>query len=153
MLIAAMAGVNYITCVGTLESTNLGAHALCLIDNEIIGRVERLLRGIEVNELNLAVEVIKRVGPDGNYLMEAHTQQHFRTEHFIPKLSDRDQLEVWEKGGRNSILQHADKEMKKILAAHRGNDLDPKLESELDRFVSKVKERTIEDYYAAEWEA
>jgi len=149
---AAMAGVNYITSVGTLESTNLGAHALSLIDNEIIGRVERVMRGIDVDDISLAADVIKHVGPDGNYLMEAHTQQHFRTEHFIPKLTDRDQLEIWEKGGKQTILDHANKEMDRIMAAHKGNDLDPKLESELDKYVEMINERTIDDFYTAEWE-
>lgn len=152
MLMAAMAGVNYITCVGTLESTNLGAHVLSVIDNEIIGRVERAMRGIDLNETTLALDVIENVGPDGNYLMEAHTQKHFREEHFIPKISDRDPLEAWEKAGKPTAIDHAQKQMEKMLQNHQENDLDPKLVAELDKFVAIVNERTVDDYYAAEWE-
>ncbi len=152
MLMAAMAGVNYITCVGTLESTNLGAHVLSVIDNEIIGRVERAVRGIEVNDISLAADIIKNVGPDGNYLMESHTQQHFRQEHFIPSISDRDQLEIWDKGGRQSIMDHARKKMEKLMDEHQANSIDPALAAELDRFVDMVKKQSIDDYYAAEWE-
>ncbi len=152
MMLAALGGVNYITAVGTLESTNLGAHALSVVDNEIIGRVERTLRGIEVDDVNLAVEVIKNVGPDGNYLMEAHTQQNFRKEHFIPKISDRDQLEIWEKGGRKAAIDHANGQLEKIFDKHQPNELEGKLGEELDDFVKKVRESNVDEYYASEWE-
>lgn len=152
MLMTAMGGANYITAVGTLESTNLGAHALSVIDNEIIGRVERAIRGIEVNDVSMALEEIKRVGPEGNYLMEAHTQQHFRSEHFMTRITDRDQLEIWEKGGRKSMLDLAMAEAEKIFSNHQPRQLDPRLAEELDKFVAMVNERTVDDYYNAEWE-
>lgn len=152
MTLAAMAGVNYITCVGTLESTSLGAHELAVIDHEIIGRVERAIRGIEVNETSLALEEIRRVGPEGNYLMESHTQQHFRREHFMPKVTDRNQIDNWEKSGRKSMIDHAAAEVEKILERHQPRELDPGLLKELDSYVELVKKRTLADFEAAEWE-
>ncbi|MBU2646156.1 trimethylamine methyltransferase family protein [bacterium] len=152
MTLAALGGVNYITCVGTLESTNLGAHEMTVIDNEIIGRVERALRGIAVNDVSLALETIKHAGPDGNYLMEPHTQKHFRTEHFMPRVSDREQIEKWESAGRKTMVDHAAAAMEKILAEHQPRVMDPKLAAELDRYVETVSRRTVADFEAAEWE-
>ena len=60
LMMAAMAGANYITCVGTLESTLAGGHELAVIDNDLIGMVKRALNGIEVTDDNLALDVIKR---------------------------------------------------------------------------------------------
>jgi trimethylamine--corrinoid protein Co-methyltransferase len=153
MIQAALGGANYITCVGTIESTTAGAHELAVIDNEIIGMVERMSRGIEVTDHNLALDVIRRVGPAGNYLMEEHTQMNFRKEHFIPRMSDRDAREIWEKSGRREMLQNARDEAQRILAQHEPRTLDPALEKELDRFVEHVSERKIEDFEAAEWDA
>jgi trimethylamine--corrinoid protein Co-methyltransferase len=107
LLQAALAGVNYVTCVGTVESSNMGVHDLYAIDNEIIGRVERIMRGIEVNDVSLAMEQIRNAGPHGNYLMDPFTRSNFRKEHFIPKVSDRESLEGWEKSGRQSIFEKA----------------------------------------------
>jgi len=152
MTLAALGGVNYITCVGTLESTNLGAHEMAVIDNEIIGRVERAIRGIDVNEVTLALETIAKVGPDGNYLMESHTQQHFRKEHFMPRVSDRDMLETWDKKGRKSMVDHAAAEVERILKQHQPREIDAGLSEELDRYVEMVLQRTIADFEAAEWE-
>jgi len=152
MTLAAMGGVNYITCVGTLESTNSGMHELAVIDNEIIARVERALRGFEINDETLAIDTIKRVGPGGNYLVEEHTLNYLRTEHFIPAVTDRDHIEVWEQSGKKNILDHAANEVNRILSEHRPRDLDPKLIDELDHFVNKVAARSEEDFLAAEWE-
>ena len=153
MLLAAMGGVNYITCAGTLESSNLGVHELCVIDDEIIGRVERTLRGIEVNDVTLAVEQIRKAGPNGNYLMDPFTRRHFRQEHFIPRVSDRESLEAWEGSGRAGIREHAREVMDRILKEHRERDLDPALARELDDYVDAVRARTVDDFKAAEWEA
>lgn len=153
MIQAALGGANYVTCVGTIESTLAGAHELAVIDNEIIGMVERMARGIEVNDTSLALDVIKNVGPAGNYLMEAHTQMNFRSEHFIPKISTRDAREIWKKNGRKEMVENAREEARRILSAHEPKQLDPALEKEIDGFVEGVSKRTIEDFEAAEWES
>ncbi len=46
LLPAVLAGVNLITCAGTLDSTMLESHALLLLDDEICGAALRLARGI-----------------------------------------------------------------------------------------------------------
>jgi trimethylamine--corrinoid protein Co-methyltransferase len=50
--------------------------------------------GFEVNSEILALEVVKRVGPGGNFMAEEHTMHQMRNELFQPLLSDRD---CWEK--------------------------------------------------------
>jgi len=151
MLLAAMGGANYITCVGTLESTNLGAHEMAVIDNEIIGRVERSLRGIDIDETLLACRDIQRVGPGGNYLLEPLTLERFKSEHFIPDVSDRDPMEAWKAAGSKGIVDHARGEVERILQQHEPRELDPKLGRALDEYVEMVKNRKIADFEAAEW--
>jgi trimethylamine--corrinoid protein Co-methyltransferase len=152
MMLAAMGGANYITCVGTLESTNLGAHELAVIDNEIIGRTERALRGIEVTPEKLLLDDIRRVGPEGNYLTEDSTLEYFKEEHFIPKVTDRKQLDTWKSTGRKSIAENASEAVNRILSQHQPRQLDPKLAEELDAYVEGVKKRSTDDFQAAEWE-
>jgi trimethylamine--corrinoid protein Co-methyltransferase len=153
MQIAAMGGVNYITCVGTIESTTAAAHELAVIDNELIGSVERAIRGIEVSETTKAVEVIKNVGPAGDYLMQEHTQKYFRTEHFIPSLCDRDKRDIWEKAGRKDMVGRARERALAILAKHAERSLDPAVVKGMDEFIEVVRKRSLDEYYAAEWEA
>ena len=153
MLMAAMGGANYITSVGTLESTNLGAHEMAIIDNEIIGRVERALAGITVNDTLLACQDIQRVGPGGNYLLEPLTLEKFKSEHFIPSISDRDPMEAWKAAGSKGIVDHARAEVSRILKEHHPKEPDAKLRKALDEYVESVHKRTVTDFEAAEWEA
>jgi len=106
-----------------------------------------------VNDISLAMDVIRRVGPVGNYLMEEHTQRHFRGEHFIPKLADRDKRDIWEKAGGKEMIARARDEAKKILSKHRERELDPEIAKALDDYVAMVAKRSLDEFYAAEWEA
>lgn len=152
MMLAAMAGANYITCVGTTESTTAGGHALAVIDNDLIGMVRRTLRGIEVTDETLALDVIKKVGPNGSYIMESHTLEHFRQELYFSQIVDQEKREVWQQKGERGMLEKARDRARKILAEHRPIDLDPQLIKELDDYVKAVSARSLDDFYAAEWE-
>lgn len=152
MMLAAMAGANYITCVGTTESTTAGGHELAVIDNDLIGMVKRTLSGIEVTDETLALDVIRKVGPGGSYIMESHTLEHFRKELYISNIVDQEKREVWQKKGEKGMLEKAREEARKILAKHQQIDLDPKLLQELDDYVKLTAARSLDDFYAAEWE-
>ncbi|MCP4753991.1 MAG: hypothetical protein GY866_24165 [Proteobacteria bacterium] len=152
IMMAAMAGANYITCVGTTESSMAGGHELAVIDNELIGMTKRALAGIEVTDETLALDVVKQVGPNGNYIMEAHTLDHFRKEQYLSDILDRDMRDVWEEGGKRDMVVRAREKALKILAGHRERELDPALEKELDAFVKKVAARDMDEFMAAEWE-
>jgi trimethylamine--corrinoid protein Co-methyltransferase len=153
LLLAAMAGANYITCVGTLESTMAGGHELAVIDNDLIGMVKRALNGIEVTDETLALDVIKKVGSNGSYIMESHTLEHFRKELYISGIVDQGKRETWHKGGRRGMLENARDQARKILSEHREKELDPKLSEELDAYVKMAAARDLDEFYAAEWEA
>ena len=152
MMMTAMAGANYITCVGTAESTTAGGHELAVIDNDLIGAVKRALNGIEVTDDTLALDIIKKVGPGGAYITESHTLEHFKQELYFSKIVDQDQRETWEKGGQKGMLERARQEALNILANHQELALDPKLLNELDDYVKLAAARSLDDFYAAEWE-
>jgi len=46
---------------------------------------------------HMAAETITRVGPGGQYLMDAHTIRHIRTEMVFPRLSDRSSRDPWKR--------------------------------------------------------
>ncbi|MBN1572229.1 MAG: trimethylamine methyltransferase family protein [Deltaproteobacteria bacterium] len=152
IMLAAMSGANYITCVGTIESTTGGSHEISVVDDELIGTVKRALRGIDVDDNTLAMDVIRSVGPDGNYISERHTQQNFRKEHFIPKLASIEKRDIWEKEGKVNMIDMAREKALNILEKHKPRDIDPKLKKELDDYCEMVKNRSLDEFYAAEWE-
>ena len=152
LLPAVLAGVNYITCAGTLDSTMLESHALLLIDDDLCGAAARLARGIEVTDESLALDLIKKVGFDGTYITERHTTKHFRSELFMPKLLPREPIETWERGGSRLALDLAKERAREILAKHQPYPLDPAVEKELDAFRQMVNIRPMDEFYLHETE-
>jgi trimethylamine--corrinoid protein Co-methyltransferase len=152
LLPAVLAGVHFVTCGGTLESTMTESHPLLVLDDELCGVALRLARGIEVDDEHIALDLIKEVGWQGNYLAQTHTAQHFRREYFLPKLLKRDSRQAWERKGSKTALDLARERVRAILAKHEARPLDPALEKELLGYVAMVRRRTVEDFEAAEWE-
>lgn len=152
LLPAVLAGVHFITCGGTLESTTTESHPLLVLDDELCGLALRLGRGIDVNEETIALDLIKQVGWQGHYLAELHTAEHYRREHFLPKLLRRDSREVWEGKGSKTALDLARERVRDLLAKHQPRELDPAVEKELLAYLDMAKGRTVADFEAAEWE-
>jgi trimethylamine--corrinoid protein Co-methyltransferase len=150
LLPAVLAGVNLITCGGTLDSTLLEHHALLVLDDDLCGSALRLARGIEVNDETLALDLIREVNHSGNYLAERHTVAHFRAEHYQPKTYVRDPWDSWEKAGCPSALDNARARARAILAKHEARMLEPAVEAELLAFREIVAARSLEEFYSYE---
>ncbi len=79
-----------------------GSRILCLenmvVDDEIIGMVKRILTGIEVSEETLAVDLIKKMGFNGNYLFDNHTRAHVR-ELWQARLGETGNYDGWKNAG------------------------------------------------------
>ena len=86
-----------------------------------------------VDREHLASQVIERVGPGGNYLEDEHTLQHFRTEFWEPRLSNRDSLAGWQQKGSGTIGGRAGGLVREILDTRQERGLDPVLTRKLKR--------------------
>ncbi|MBE0465948.1 MAG: trimethylamine methyltransferase family protein, partial [Candidatus Desulforudis sp.] len=95
--------------------------------DEIIGICMRAVKGIEVNPDTLAEEVIRRVGPGGNFLTEEHTLRHFRGEFLFPPLGDRQLRRAWEEQGSKDAWARAREKARTILAEHRPTPVDARV--------------------------
>jgi trimethylamine--corrinoid protein Co-methyltransferase len=138
LMAGPISGGNFMLhAVGILDSYNTASYEQLIIDNEIVGYVKRIMRGVDVNEETLAYEVIKEVGPRGNFLLEEHTLDHFRDEFYQPTLSTRQAYGVWEKNGRDAA-QRANASWKKILEEYQESTLDPEVERDLHRYMDKL---------------
>ena len=132
LLLAAMSGCNYIHhAVGMITNMNSISLEQAVIDDEIIGMVMRVLRGIEVTDETLAVEVIERVGPGGNFLIDHHTIQFMRFEFFFPKVGDRRDRTTWEDEGKLDTRARAAARVKRLLREHRPPGLPPEVDAAL----------------------
>ena len=90
-LLVAMSGANYIHDIaGLMESDLTVSYEKLVMDNEILGMCQRVLRGIEVNDDSLALDLLIEKGPGKDFLAEEHTVTHMRQEFYTPTLANRD---------------------------------------------------------------
>ena len=148
---AANAGINYITCAGTYESSLAEALELLIIDDEIIDIINRGRQGINVNDETLALEQIKRVAIEGkNYLMLKHTAKNTRKEIFVPKLADRDRRGIWTRNGSKDIIQRASEKVDQILKTQKGPGISDDVDYQLKEYFKEISSRDMDFFRKAE---
>jgi trimethylamine--corrinoid protein Co-methyltransferase len=136
---ALTCGINFVLhSAGILESFNCMSYEKFIIDDEMCGMVKRIRRGIEVNPDALALDVIKAVGPGGHFLDKDHTFDHFRTEFYQPRLSNRDDFVTWQTGGSPQSMETANRKYKEILETYEAPVLPADVDKDLQTFIEKL---------------
>ncbi|MHC4250089.1 MAG: trimethylamine methyltransferase family protein [Planctomycetota bacterium] len=98
-LLVAMSGANYIHDIaGLMEADLTVSYEKLVVDNEILGMCQRVLRGIEVTDDTLAADLMIEKGPGKDYMADEHTVRYMRSEFFTPTLANRDKRESMEPG-------------------------------------------------------
>lgn len=143
VLAAALSGANIV-----YESAGMYASLLStcpeslVIDNDILGAVLRITRGIEVNAKTLSFENLKDVclSGVGHYLGSEQTLEVMQSEYIYPDFSDRTSPNVWEENGKPVLLDKAIKKRDEILASHFpqhiSDELDARVREQFPIFLS-----------------
>lgn len=134
-VLAAAAGSNFIHhAAGMLENMNMVAAEQYVIDNEILGMAMRVVRGIEVDDETLALDVIDQVGPGGHFLLAEHTVRHMRSELYYPSaVVDRQGWDGWQQDGGLDARERARRIARDILQHHQPAPLDPVVKQRIRR--------------------
>ena len=102
--------------------------------------IKRIARGFEVNTETLATDVIKSVGPAGNFLAEPHTVEHFRKELWLPdSIWTRQSYDAWQAQGAASFADRLAEHVSSILTTHTPQPLDEAMSREIDRIVKSAE--------------
>ena len=141
---SALTGGDLCHDVGYTESAMTGSVFQLAMMDEAIGYARRITRGIEVNEETLAVDVIHNVGPNGHYLREQHTRDHYRTEFFYPNLCDRRNYEEWEMMGKQTMSDRVVSRVQDILATHEPSPIKPETEKVIEEVLADAEKRVKE---------
>ncbi len=131
----AIFGGNFVHDVGYLESGLCGSLPQLAICNEILSWLDAFMKGIEISDETLCLDLIDEIGPEGQYLDCRHTLDHFR-ERWYPNLFDRSSFDGWQAKECKSLGERAVEDVDRILREHRPEPL-PK---NIAKAVHKVTE-------------
>jgi trimethylamine--corrinoid protein Co-methyltransferase len=135
----AMAGANVnggagsLACVGTVSLEQL------VIDNDLYGHVFRHMRGLTVTAETLAADVIARVGPGADYIMDEHTLAHFRAEYYHSPLASRLNAPAWEAAGGVDAVERAHQRVVDTLARPATAFLSEEQSREVQRRLAQAE--------------
>lgn len=136
--LAAHAGANLVyESAGMLASLLACSLEAMVIDNDMLGSINRTIRGIEVDDATLSVEVIRDVvNGVGHFLGHQQTLDLMLTEYIYPTIGDRNSPEDWKDAGATSAPQRAHKYVNDVLAgplpSHIPADIDAAIRERYD---------------------
>ena len=140
-LIAALSGGNIHIFQGGTTGELVYHPVLSIMDDDTAGWIGRMLEGTVVNPDTLSVDLINEVGPiPGHYLSTADTRQHWRDEHFFPKVSDETTYPTWIESGKKDTLDLARERMDHILATHEPLPLTDEHERAVGRMLDDARD-------------
>jgi len=131
---ASASGADMLLGCGLLHGSRILSYEQMVMDCEIYSIARSMLKGIPVDDEDLALDVIRTVGPGGNYLAQKHTRQHMRSL-WLPRLMDRRPYEQWAEK-KDGAVDAARQRAREIIATHKPDPLDPKLAEELKRIIA-----------------
>jgi trimethylamine--corrinoid protein Co-methyltransferase len=140
LMTAALAGGNIVHDLGYLESGLCYSLAQLVVCDEILGWLAHFIRGVDVSDESLAVDLIHEVGPDGQYFDTKHTLAHYR-ERWYPRLINRDNYDDWTAKGSPTLEQRAAERVEEILAEHKPEPLP----EDVAQAVHAIVERAARD--------
>lgn len=114
-----------------------------LFSNDIIKMVRRSLEGIQVNKDTLAVDIIDKVGPAGNFIFEEHTMKYMKQEQVQPDIINRKMRYAWEQEGSKTLTQVAKEKANEILATYQPTPLKDDIKAKVAEIAKQAEEELL----------
>ena len=142
-LLPSLAGANMIYGLGLLEGGLTWDYAMVTMQNEMVKQLLQCVRGITVNDEEMALEVIKQVGPGGEFISHEHTFRNFR-KLSTTKLIDRNNRDSWTAAGSKDIVEKSYEKAREILENFKPEPLPENIQKQLVEIVKEAEAETAE---------
>jgi trimethylamine--corrinoid protein Co-methyltransferase len=127
-VLAGLSGLNMVYEAVGMHASLLG---FCLeslvLGDDMLGQVQRCVRGIDVTEDSVSIDTMKSVcleGP-GHYLGHEQTLSLMQTEYVYPAVANRSSPKEWVELGRPDLVQKAIERKNRILRDAAPSLIDP----------------------------
>lgn len=143
----ALAGANFNHhAAGMLESMLTVAYEQYVIDDDLGGQILRLVRGLEVNDETLSLDVIHEGAlGEGHYLDHPQTLELMQSEYVYPHTADRTSRANWEAAGSWDMREIARHRAREILNSHFPKLLSDNLDARIrEEFPIQLPRQTMQ---------
>ena len=141
LLPTLLAGTNFVLhAAGWLEGGLSSSYEKFVMDNDQLGMMHVLAKGVDLSENAQALSAFREVGPGAHFLGCGHTQANFESAFYRSSVADNNSVEQWEAEGAQDATQRANKVWKKMLADYQDPGIDPAQDEAMLAFMAKRKE-------------
>jgi trimethylamine--corrinoid protein Co-methyltransferase len=134
------ADIDYVLhSAGIMESYSAICPEKLVLDCEMMRYLDRYKEGFEVNEENLALDVIPEVEAAGHFLSERHTLMHSKDELFKPEVTDKRSHGDWVDDGSKSAFEMGYDRVQEDLDSYEQPELDSDLKQDLENYIEDGK--------------
>jgi trimethylamine--corrinoid protein Co-methyltransferase len=145
ILLSALSGAGLVHDVGFLDCADIGSLELLVLSNEVIGYAKRIMRGIEVNQKTIMMDLIEKVGPGGYFVAEPASATLCRQEVWVPELSDRQPYQQWEKAGGLSMADRVRLRLTDIINHHKPPEIPQEVINKIHAILEREEMRVKND--------
>jgi len=142
VLLSGLSGATLVHDVGFLDCADIGSLEMLVMNDEIIAMTRRIMRGIEISDDTLMLDLINRVGPGGEFLSTTETARRCRTEIWMPTLMDRDPWITWDAAGAQTTHDRIKARLSEILSAHKPPPLPDDAAKRIEAILQAAEART-----------
>lgn len=118
-------------CMGTFNVIDFGKF---LIDEEIHLMVERLERGIDCSSEKFCMDMVKEVGPRGNFL-KGRTPKMYREEFYLTKYFSKEDPNHWQSKGSLSVADVTEAQVQKRIDSYTPPSITKEQQELLDPYI------------------
>ena len=146
IMMDAMHGANLVHDIGYLGQGLIGHPGGLVMCDEIISYVKRFVRGFDLDDAHIGLDVIEEVGPGGEFLSTGQTMDMYKTEHWLPDLCNRDNLDNWLMQGRKDWAELSTAKARELLKTHAPEPLSDMAAAALAE-IRREAETKLKDHY------
>ncbi len=128
-----LSGSDLMVGLGGMDRASIVSKEKLVMDCEAWRWLERLRRGVEIDDDRIGFDAIQRQGPGGTFLSDPHTLKHMRKELLIPQVTGHHDQSLVSRS-TDDMIEHAKRKVRTILESH----LPPLLEKDAATRVGEV---------------
>jgi len=130
--------------LGMLEGGLTWDYAQLVMQNEMVRMILHTVKGIPVSDEKMAIEVVRAVGPGGEFISHEHTFRNFK-ELSRGELLDRRNREAWLADGGKDIVEKSYEKAIDILENFKNpSPLPETIQRQLKEIVKEAEAETAE---------
>jgi trimethylamine--corrinoid protein Co-methyltransferase len=135
--LASLSGINNISGPAMLDFESCQSLEKLVLDNEICGLTQRLIRGVEPRDDFPSAPIFEELLRDKHLLIADHTRRHIKDEiHFPGPVVDRANSSRWLEEGGLTLHDRAEAEVERLIKAYTPSSLSDDIKTELERLMS-----------------